>query len=189
MFIVLTTTAMQLDFDSWINSFDWSHPSWDLLVILFIVFGGLIYGMSLGRDRLALTTVAIYMSMAIVSVAPFVNQTFSAKVNVAGYAFDIKVVAFLGLLLFVLFFFTRGALFRSFLGGEGTGGFIQSLFLSFAHSGLIVAIILNYLPSEVVQNFSNTIRNIFYGDWQLFWWLCAPIVIMLVFSTRKSKNH
>lgn len=186
MFMMFTTTAMQLDFDSWLSSFDWSRPSWDMLVVAFIIFGGLVYGMSLGRARLALTTVAIYMSMAIVSAAPFVDHMFAAKVNFAGYAFDIKIVAFLGLLLIVMFFFARGALFRSFLGGDSAGGFIQSLLLSFIHSGLVVSIVMNYLPTEALQNFSPQIRNLFYGEWQLFYWLCAPVAVMLVFSVKKK---
>lgn len=184
---MFTTTAMQLDFDYWINSFDWSRPSWDMLVVAFIIFGGLLYGMSLGRARLALTTVAIYMSMAIVSAAPFVDQMFAAKVHVAGYGFDIKIVAFLGLLLVVMFFFARGALFRSFLGSDTAGGFIQSLLLSFIHSGLVVSIVMNYLPSEALTNFSPQIRNIFYGQWQLFWWLCAPVAVMFIFSVKKKS--
>ncbi len=186
MLSLLTTTAAQFNFDFWLADFDWSSPSWDLLVILFIVFGGLIYGMSLGRDRLALLTVAIYVSLALVNTAPFVDHEFAAKVNFAGYAIDIKIVAFLGLLFLLMFFLARGALFRSLLGGEISRGFWQALFLSFAHTGLLVAIVMNYLPAGAVNNFSDSVRNVFFGQWQLFWWLLTPIVIMIVFKTKRK---
>lgn len=186
MISLLTTTAAQLDFNNWLNTFDWTRPSWDLFVILFIVFGGLVYGMSLGRDRLALTTIAIYMSLAIVNAAPFVGHEFAANVHFADYAIDIKIVAFLGLLIVVMFLLARGALFRSLLNGGSNRGFWQSFFLSFAHTGLIVAIVMNYLPPEAVNNFSQLIRDIFHGQWQLFWWLLAPIVIMIIFKIKKK---
>jgi hypothetical protein len=186
MISILTTTAAQLDLNSWLNNFDWSSPSWDLFVILFIVFGGLVYGMSLGRDRLALTTIAIYISLALVNAAPFVGHEFAANVHFADYAMDIKIVAFLGLLVIVMFLFARGALFRSLLGSNSSNGFWQSLFLSFTHTGLIVAIVMNYLPNEAVNNFSDLIRNIFYGEWQLFWWLLTPIAVMIIFKIKKK---
>lgn len=186
MISILTTTAAQLDLNSWLNNFDWSSPSWDLFVILFIVFGGLVYGMSLGRDRLALTTIAIYISLAIVNAAPFVGHEFAANIHFADYALDFKVVAFLGLLVMVMFLLARGALFRSLLNGGSNKGFWQSVFLSFTHTGLIVAIVMNYLPIEAVNNFSPVIKNIFYGEWQLFWWLLAPIIVMIVFKIKKK---
>ncbi len=186
MISILTTTATQVDLNYWLNSFDWSSPSWDLFVILFVIFGGLVYGMSLGRDRLALTTIAIYVALAIVNAAPFVGQEFAAQVNFAGYAVDIKVVAFLGLLVMLIFLFARGALFRSLLSSASGRGFWQSFFLSFAHTGLIVAVVMNYLPLVAVNNFSEMIRNIFYGQWQLFWWLVTPIAIMIVFKIKKK---
>ncbi len=186
MISILTTTAAQIDFNSWLNSFDWTRPSWDLFVILFIVFGGLVYGMSLGRDRLALTTIAIYISLALVNAAPFVGHEFAANVHFADYAIDIKVVAFLGLLVLIMFLLARGALFRSLLSNNSGSGFLQSVFLSFVHTGLIVAIVINYLPVVAVNNFSPVIKDIFYGQWQLFWWLLAPIMIMIIFKIKKK---
>lgn len=185
MLPLLTTTAAHIDINAWLGNFNWSQPSWDMIVMMFLLFGGLLYGMSLGRDRLVLTTIAIYMALAIVDAAPFVNQTLAARVNFAGYDVDIKVVAFLGLLVVLLFVLSRGALFRSLLGTPGGGSFIQSTILSFAHSGLIVAVVMSYLPAAAVDRFSPFIRQSFVGDWQLFWWLLAPVVIMLLFTRRK----
>ncbi len=142
--------------------------------------------MSLGRDRLALTTIAIYISLALVNAAPFVGHEFAANVHFADYTIDVKVVAFLGLLVLVMFLLARGALFRSLLSNNSGGGFLQSVFLSFVHTGLIVAIAINYMPVVAVNNFSPVIKDIFYGQWQLFLWLLAPIVIMIIFKIKKK---
>ena len=79
---------------------DFSTPSWDVFLLLFFLIGSLLYGLTLGRDRIVVIMVSIYMGLAVVTNAPYIRD-ISATVSVNDYA--MKVGAFLG--VFVLLFF------------------------------------------------------------------------------------
>jgi hypothetical protein len=103
MIEVFTTTAATIDFNQIWGSVDWSRPSWDIFILLFMLTGGLFYGLSLGRDRLIAMLVSVYMSLTIVNYAPFVNQVFETQFHLGEQVFNVKMVAFVGLLVIVFF--------------------------------------------------------------------------------------
>ena len=91
------------EFMNSLSSMDWSNPTWGMLLLGFFLAGSLIYGLSLGRDRIIVIMVSIYMALAVVNFAPFIS-TFNAEVNIND-SLSFRVVAFIG--LFLLLFFYR----------------------------------------------------------------------------------
>jgi len=188
MIEVLTTTAATIDFNQIWESIDWTRPSWDIFILMFFVVGGLLYGLSLGRERLVGMMVSVYMALAIVNYAPFVNQVFETQFNLGGQVFNVKMVAFFGLLLLLLFLLSRSAIMRSFRSG-GDSPLWQSVIFSVLHVGLILSVVLSFLPEDGISQLSPFIRNTFTGANQQFSWIIAPVIAMLIFGKRKKKRR
>ena len=87
---------------TYLSNVNWLEPSWDLFIILFFVVASLMYGLSLGRDRLLVILVSIYMSLAVVEYVPFITN-FNASININD-TFALRVSVFLGIFI-ILFFF------------------------------------------------------------------------------------
>ncbi len=187
MLSILTTTAVNIDLGNLLGAVDWSQPSWDIFIVLFFLVGGFVYGISLGRDRLAVIMISIYMSLAVVDYAPFINQTISTNFSWAGQAVNIKIVAFVGLLLIIFFLLSRSAVASS-LKIIDDAPFWQTLIFSILHIGLIISIVLSLLPQAAQEQLSVFIRQIFIGDWQQFGWITAPLLAMILLGKRKKAG-
>ena len=44
-----------------VTNINWAAPSWDLFIILFFIVAAFLYGLSLGRNRVIVILVSIYM--------------------------------------------------------------------------------------------------------------------------------
>ncbi|MCX6743171.1 MAG: hypothetical protein NT116_02950 [Candidatus Parcubacteria bacterium] len=170
-----------MDFLSNIN---WAQPNWDLFIILFFVVAAFLYGLSLGRDRVIVILVSIYMGLAIVNTAPYLND-FSAEVSFNN-ASIFKVTIFLGIFIALFFLLSRSALLHTIAASDSPGRWWQSILFSFFHVGLMISIVMAYLPKDIVNNVSAGLRNLFISDPAKFFWLVAPIVVMVLI--RKGKK-
>ena len=164
-----------------IQSIDWGNPSWDLFLMLFFLIGSLLYGLSLGRDRIIVIMVSIYMALGVVNFAPFIKE-FNADVNIND-AISFRVVAFLGLFLLLFFFLSQNALLRSF-SADSYGAFWQVLIFSVIHVGLLMSVTLSFLPPEVTDNLSSTSKDFLISDVAKSVWITLPIVAMALFKGR-----
>lgn len=164
------------------RQFDLATPSWDVFLLLFFLIGSLIYGLTLGRDRIVVIMVSIYMGLAVVTNAPYLKD-FSASVSVNDVA--LRVGAFLGIFVLLFFFLSKNALLRSMDTGKN-GGFFQTMMFSVLHVGLLVSVGLSFLPESALGQFSAQARGLFLSDPARFAWLVAPIGAMMVFGSRRE---
>ena len=51
-----------------------SDPSWDLFILMFFVVGALLYGFTLGRERVIVLIVSMYMGLAVIGNAPWLHD-------------------------------------------------------------------------------------------------------------------
>jgi hypothetical protein len=175
-----TVQAAAASANSWAN-IDWSHPNWDLFVILFFIGGALLYGMSLGRDRIIVILVSIYMALTVV--------TFLPPIELAVNNFAVQIGAFIGVFVGLFFLLSRSALLRTFGRSTSQGSWLQVMLFSILHVGLLLSVTLSYLPADVANNFSPLIRNTFTGQWQEFGWICAPIVAMVLLKSSSGAGR
>jgi hypothetical protein len=164
---------------------NWAAPSWDLFIILFFIVAAFLYGLSLGRNRVIVILVSIYMALAIVNTAPYLND-FSAEINYNN-ASIFKFTLFVGLFIVLFFLLSRGALIRTIASSDSAGAWWQSIIFSFFHVGLILSILMSYLPQDMANHISEGMRNLFISDPAKFFWLVAPIFVMVLI--RKKKNE
>ena len=104
---------------SWLPPLNFSSPTWDLFIILFFLVFSLLYGLSLGRDRILVIIVSIYMALAVANSAPFLRTIEGTTIQVAvGPYFAFRVTLFLSVFLIIFFLLSRSALVGTFGGSE-----------------------------------------------------------------------
>ncbi len=159
-------------------SVNWASPTWDLFIVMFFILTVFLYGMSLGRDRIIVILVSIYMAMAVVSNAPIIGGANPNHDVQFGNIFAMKVSAFLGLFILLFFLLSRSALMKTF-GNMAAGKWWQVLAFSIFHVGLLISITLSFLPAEAVGQLAPITRNLFASDIAKFVWVVAPITGMI----------
>jgi len=84
---------------------DWSTPTWDVVILLFIITSVLVYSFTLGRDRIVALLISTYLALAVTTNLPYmdrisdvISQTFLGNLQL-----PVFIVVFI--LLFILFTF------------------------------------------------------------------------------------
>lgn len=168
-----------------LTSINWTQPSWDLFIVLLFIVSAFLYGLSLGRDRILVIITSIYMALAIVNTAPYMDS-FSLNITL-GDGSVFKVTVFFGVLLIIFFLLGRTALVGTF-AGDRYGKWWHALVFSFFHTGLIISIVLQYLPQEFLDQLSEPMRNYFISDPAKFFWLVAPIFSMAMVGDKGNDE-
>ncbi|MDP2587762.1 MAG: hypothetical protein Q8P33_03240 [bacterium] len=171
---------------SFIKDFDLSNPSWDLFIILFFVAAAFIYGMSLGRDRIVVIMVSIYMALAVVNYAPYLGE-LSGTLGLEDI-FVVRISAFVVTFLGLFFLLGRSALMRTIARNDDQGNILQVLVFSFLHIGLLISVALSFLPIELSAELAQLTRKFFVGDMARFFWVVAPILAMIILG-RSPRNQ
>jgi len=170
---------------SYFNQINWANPSWDVFLIVFIMIVAIIYGLSLGRDRLILIFVCLYMSLAITNVAPFFKNLPPLTID---QLFILKSGSFLGLLLILFFLLSRSSLFRTISDTQKHSGGAVIIFSLF-HVGLIVSVILSFMPPSYGQYFGPLTKDIFLSGTAQFLWMIVPIIMMALTARHRSPYN
>lgn len=180
---ILTNTSAA----SALGGIDFSKPSWDVFIIVFFVIAAFLYGMSLGRDRIIVILVSIYMALAIVNTAPFLPE-LSVGVAVNGSVL-FKVSTFLGAFIFLFFLLSRSALLRTVASGDTQGNWLQVVVFSILHVGLLISVTLTFLPQDMVlDKLAPLTQTIFVGEWARFLWVILPVVAMAMLKGGSSND-
>lgn len=157
-------------------------PSWDLFILIFFVVAVFIYGFSLGRNRIVVILVAIYMALAVVNSAPFVDTWIAKAMGMGNFtqAFGFKIGLFLVIFALLFFLFSRSTLLRNVTGSEHAGAWWQVPIFSILHIGLLLSIALSFLPKEMTMQLAPLTREIFTSEIGRFVWITAPIAAMII---------
>lgn len=161
---------------------DFSQPSWDGFLMLFFLIASLLYGISLGRNRIVVILVSMYMAMAVVNAMPDAIMEWAL-----GQELTLQFTTFIGLFLVLFFMLSRSALVATLGAGEEYGGITQTVVFSILHVGLLITIAMSFMSPETLGNFSPDTVELFTGEWQVFGWIVAPIVAMLFFGRTSSE--
>ncbi len=194
LFILLYTShTMALpitsQFTDFIRHISWSNPTWDLFIVVFLLVGTLIYGFSLGRDRIIMIMVAVYIALVASSHLPYVPNFGSSVASSNG--FIIKMSAFLGLFTVLFFMLTRSALNHAIAGSGALGSWWHVLILAFLQVGMLVSVVLSFLPQEWLSHLSQFTQTVFASPWGKFTWVVLPIFGLLIvgISTDRSSGR
>lgn len=170
---------------SYFSTINWLQPSWDMFIILFFVLASLMYGVSLGRDRLLVILVSIYMSLAVVKYVPFITN-FDASVNIND-AFALRVSVFLGIFIALFFLLSQSALMRTLGVNSEQGPMWQVILFSVLHVGLLISVTLSFFPVEAANVLSPLTRALFVGDISKAIWVLLPVFSMAIIGRSKPQ--
>lgn len=172
-----------------LQSINWATPTWDLFIVIFLFVAAFLYGLSLGRDRIIVIMVAIYMALAVINTAPFINNLYGKELSInIGQNFAFKVTLFLGVFILLFFLLSRSALTRTFGETTSTGSWWQVILFSFLHVGLLISVVLSFLPPETAEHLLPLTRQVFSSELGKFIWIVSPIVAMILFKNRKDQS-
>lgn len=176
--------------NNFVASIDWSKPSWDLFIILFFIVAGFLYGLSLGRDRIIVILISVYMALAVVNSAPFIGN-FQADIGIDQF-FAFRISTFVVVFIVLFFLMSRSALLSTIASSDKSGAWWQVLLFSFLHVGLLISITLSFLPPAAATHLAPLTQKIFVQDIGRFIWIVAPIVAMILIkggAAEKRKSY
>lgn len=168
-----------------IKTFNWHSPSWDLFIILFWLVASVIYAFSSGRGRLISILVSVYMAKLLVLEAPFLNSFVNQKLDIVTSSLQ-QLVTF-AVLFFVLFFAFSKYGFRTSAEGRGGGSFVFGTIFSVLQVGLLLNIVMGFLPQNVQADFSPLVKYLFIGSTANFVWLILPVIFLIIMG--KFVSH
>ena len=176
-----------MDIQNLIANVNWTTPTWDLFILIFFLAAVFLYGFSLGRDRIIIILMSIYISLTLIHAFPFTENNL-AEIKF-GESYVIQIGIFLAVVLIVFFLILRSALYSIF-GGGSQGSWWQILLFSFLQVGLFLSVVLSFLPEEIISELAPLTKQIFIGKNVQFGWLLAPILAMVLVGRKgKIKNE
>ncbi len=145
------------------------------LSFLFLFMGvSLVLGFVFGRYKLVNILINVYIALAVVEVLPDNWLTFSS------YG---EVLVFLGIL--VVLTLVDQWLFDIHMSNAGTDFFWRLIVTSLLVTGLIVSVLLSYLPEQAALDFiSQGAYQYFASPAALLFWTVLPIVSLLFINKR-----
>lgn len=173
-------------FQHLVRTFNWHTPSWDLFIILFWLVVSVIYAFSAGRGRILSILVSVYMAKLLVIEAPFLNKLVNEKLNIV--TVSLQQLATFGVLFMLLFFFLSKYGFKTAAEGKSAGSLIFGIAFSVLQIGLLINIVLTFMPPHVQISFSPLVKMLFIGTTASFVWLILP-VLFLVFLGKLISSR
>ena len=181
--ITILATPLAVDTTKFLNAVDWSKPTWDLFIVLLIAVGALLYGSALGRDRIMVNMVALYMAIAVMKSVPDSVMLWDGLF--------VQLSAFVGLIAIFIFLLSRSALQRTIAAVDTRGPWWQSIVYSVVPIGLFISVILTMLPESSLDKLQPITKQIFVQPGAAFAWIVIPIFIMVALkggATQKDKK-
>ncbi len=170
-----------------IHNFNWHNPSWDLFIFLFWVVAAVIYAFTAGRGRIINILISVYMSKLLVIEAPFLTQELSKRLPQSVFALQ-QLITFVILFLLLFLFLGRYA-FRTSADGRHLGSVVFGLIFSFLQIGLLINIILTFLPASTQGGFSDLVQTVFIKNPASFIWLIIPLVYLIILGKHVADPN
>jgi hypothetical protein len=167
---------------NYIANINWSTPTWDLFIIIIFIIVSLLYGFSVGRDRLIVTLISTYMALAVVHVVPFSDIEWTAHLFATSAW---RVGMFLGIFIVLFFLLSQSALMNSIRRSDVRGSWWQVILFGFLQIGLLISIIFSYLPDPTLNHFSGAVQFYFVSDLAKLFWVCTPIVLLILIRQKR----
>jgi hypothetical protein len=161
-----------------VRAFNWHSPSWDLFILLFWIVAAVLYAFTAGRGRILAILVAVYMSKLLVLEAPFLSETLASRLNIGSGSIQ-QLITF-GILFLIFFVFLSRYAFKSSVDSRRVSALPFSIAFAILQVGLLINIVVSYLPMTVTANFSPLIHFLFIDPPASFVWLLLPTAFLII---------
>ena len=176
-------------FSEFSTGLSWSHPTWDLFIVVFLVVGTLLYGFSLGRSRIIMIMMALYMALVSIMYLPVIPK-FTEGVQL-GNGFVLKISSFLALFAILFFMLTRSALNNTIGDDDSSARWWHIMLLAFMQVGMLLSVVMSFLPESWLNHVSTLTRITFVSPWGKFVWVIMPIIglTLVGISNRRTRDY
>ena len=155
-----------------------------LFVGLGLVFL-ILYGLSLGKTKALISLLGIYVALAFDAAFPYLAQLHDL-VGLTEEIYTTRIVVFM-----LIYLLTFAILNNSFAKARFTmkeSSIVSVGIISLAQIGLLVAVITNIIPDEIIEKMPDYLSAYFSTKEALFFWIVVPIIILLFLRKGKRKN-
>ena len=159
-----------------------SHPTWDILLLFVLIAVGFFYGISAGRRKIISSIIYTYVALALVPAIPI--ERVGKLLNIQNFFF-LKVGAFLFIFLLLIVLLSRGGA-RAF---SASSSWWQVFVLSFVQAGLLIHIILSFLPTEKIKELAPLTKTVFANPNFHIWWLVGPVIILILIRKTELREE
>ncbi len=166
-------------------TFSLASLSWDILILFFLFIVALLYGLTMGKNRIALTILSTYVSFSIITVFPFgllENTEGESKLFLVKSAVFIVFIVISFILLNRSFF---GHLFKVSRALSNMS-FPKIFLISIAQVGLFITIFFSNIFLGSGIELSGLSKFIFTTKTAQVLWVIAPVLLLGIFKSRKS---
>ena len=172
-----------IDFSKLVQNLNFSPTT--LFVGLVLVFL-MLYGLSLGRTKALISLLSIYVALAFDATFPYLEKLYTLLPFNEDTYYTARLTLFL--LVYLVVF---AILNNSFARGRLTlkeSSIISVGVISLSQIGLLVAVITNIIPDNIIERMPEYLSAYFSSREALFYWLVVPILILLFMRKGKRKN-
>lgn len=159
------------------------HGNTDLILIASIIFSSFIIGMALGRSRLMMGIVSIYIASSLSDKFPFYTQIAAYFKETEGYLIKISIFLFFYLLTFL--FLNKSMIRSRFTLNEVP--FFAILFLSIIHGAFLLTNLLFFFPEPLINKFSPILISYFTTQKAQFVWALLPVLSFVFLGRKKTQ--
>ncbi len=127
------------------------------------------------------------MSKLLVIEAPFLSEQVAKKLP--GAALSLQQLVTFGILFMILFIFLSRFAFKTSVDGRHLRAIPFSLVFAVLQIGLLINIVLNFIPLVTRNSLSPLIQFIFLQQWAGFVWLVLPVIFLVVLGKFISERE
>lgn len=161
-------------------------PSWDLFVIIGFFAAVFIYGWSVGKNRLFAILISTYFSYTIVQVVPWEKLPLDIRSN--STLSNYEIFLFFAIMLALLFLLPQSSFGSTLrLHKRVHGRWYEIFILSILQIGLLICLIVSFLPNKMVLDLNLLVRKYFTGEIMKFIWFSLPIVALVLMGRRREE--
>lgn len=148
-------------------------PGW-----LLSAFGAValsVFGISMGRTKAVISLFSLYVAFAINWLFPYFEELESVlKLSLGNYWMRMALFVFTYIVTFIIFnlSFVRRRL------SSAEFSLISVMILSFLQLGLMLSILLSFIPKDIAQGWFFGIYPYFGSSQALFLWAIAPLPVL-----------
>lgn len=171
----------QFNWDGLTQFLQQNNASWNTaIIVLFVVLAIFYFGAGLGKTAKGI--MSVYVALAIVNAVAYFKPD-GPEVNIPG-VIVLKLGSFIGLSLVILMLISRYS-FHPVIRVDLSGNVIERTVFGVLGAGMLVAILMSFMPPEIIGTITPTVRAIFTSDAGFAAWLIGPLIGLLFVKSDK----
>ncbi len=162
----------------------WFTPTWDLFVILFLFVAAFLLGLTMGRNKIIILLISIYIAIVVINFFPF-GDIFDKPKTDENFVYPIAVFV---VIVFVFFILLSNSALKKVLKKKGDKSVFWIILFSLFYISLFLSVVLSYFPGDLVDTFNPITQKVFMSEFAKFLWAIVPVLGMAVLRKRKRRG-